>query len=1197
MFVTMKSCTAINLQKPNASNLPCGRHFFIVRGAFQRFFCAIASTLAVLILLGLCTNADVSAAESLLRQASGFFQTKEVAEVKVGAKVISRVEKNVRLYALKSHPDGFVWVLVPGTNDQYGWVSQKFLEELFLGEGLTDSECNAIYFQAESHIRDYREYWKAGKYDASEESYNEYVRIKEAYWGQSHPYMVAIYREHALNLTNLRRYDKAAEFLERSDAISKQCFGIGDVRYLPEALMQAMFATLRGDGDKANAFNQIVKRFASSSDGDSSDYKLDFHVNVGTQSITEGKFEDARTHFLAALDHATKSVGSTHYRTMETRLRLLEVELLIDSHETIVDDIERLLTDSQNFYGNNTALARQSLRLLAIALLAKGEYSNARSYFDQSIEMSMAVLRKGMSDAPLSQLLSTLDSAIKSDLAFGYFANAERRLDKMIELVGADFNIKASEQSQVYALLAQASFQLRNYERAAKFARQAIQHSKNSDAAVDPGIYSLLANSLTVTGRTVEAIAIYRSILDEQPNSSPEIEYYLANLLMKQGEVSEAEIYFKRSLLKCLALQGNGPLTESFDYHRQLGEIYRVLQDYTNATKSLARALSIGKRLYGEESLQAISAHMSLALLADDEGNADAMLNELDLLRKASNAYARRVVPFLTEQEQVMFLNGTENTTLAWCTGMALSSKNSRVARYCAEWSLNSKGIAHELSREARRSIGSRDPGDDMLSAIRRELATLSYLGDDSNIRAAIESLKLEERRLVYALSDADSGDTVRADQWMTIDQVTDSLGTSSAFVDIVRFDAGEIFEDDLRYLAIIYHSDWPSPRLCDLGSVKEIDASCIKVAKTFRNATQVLAVAPTAFLDTSNEDLGQLAKIFSPIFDFEGGDIDHVYICADSELWTVPWSAMRTSDNKYLIEEFSISLVNSGRDLRIRSGAPSSSEAVIFADPDFDDSSLSLPQGELLNPPGSDDVSKKVFVSFPVQPLPGTRREAEAITNSLNRYVNGGVRKFYGKDVNEVNLRLLASPQVVVCSTHGFYHPDFESAELKALEQAREVDSIYAALAPNSSSLLRCGLLLAGVNRSIREKSVKLDDSILTGLEISSFDLKDTELVVLSACNSGLGDRRIGEGLASLSQAFQIAGAQSVISTLWPISDELSVDVMSGFFEHLASKNSMAKALQLSQLDQLRRDETLVAHPWTWGAFVHTTQYLQTTP
>jgi CHAT domain-containing protein len=137
---------------------------------------------------------------------------------------------------------------------------------------------------------------------------------------------------------------------------------------------------------------------------------------------------------------------------------------------------------------------------------------------------------------------------------------------------------------------------------------------------------------------------------------------------------------------------------------------------------------------------------------------------------------------------------------------------------------------------------------------------------------------------------------------------------------------------------------------------------------------------------------------------------------------------------------------------------------------------------------------------------------------------------------------------------------------------------------------MVRCGIALAGANHAMQITNAIAEDGLLTGLEASLLNLQGTELVILSACDSGTGEVKIGEGMMSLRRAFRIAGAESVLASHWPVNDNATSQLMTEFMRRWRAGEPRAQAWREAQLELLRSKD--FSNPYFWSAFTLTGQW-----
>jgi CHAT domain-containing protein len=271
-------------------------------------------------------------------------------------------------------------------------------------------------------------------------------------------------------------------------------------------------------------------------------------------------------------------------------------------------------------------------------------------------------------------------------------------------------------------------------------------------------------------------------------------------------------------------------------------------------------------------------------------------------------------------------------------------------------------------------------------------------------------------------------------------------------------------------------------------------------------------------------------------------GDASRLLVSPDGALNLVPFEALVDEHGRYAIERYAISYLTSGRDLlRMQARRASRGLPVVFADPAF---------GE----PGQ--ASARYFA-----PLAVTAEEARAISDLFPDAVT-----FTGTHATKAALQHVVAPRILHIASHGFFLEETEGQP--------------------QNPLLRSGIALAGANLA-RDSQ---DDGILTALEAAQLNLWGTRLVTLSACNTGVGEVRNGEGVYGLRRAFVLAGAESVVMSLWPVSDAITREIMVAYYRGLRAGLGRGDALRNAKLAMLK-----VAgeqHPFYWASFIQSGEW-----
>jgi CHAT domain-containing protein len=707
--------------------------------------------------------------------------------------------------------------------------------------------------------------------------------------------------------------------------------------------------------------------------------------------------------------------------------------------------------------------------------------------------------------------------------------------------------------------------------------------------------------NLRVAAHDIEkAEALQRQVIAilERIHNTHTIQYAVA--LHNLGEVYlakhdnvRAEDLFQRSLAVTEAIEG----PESYRVSTKLQNLAIIARDEKDYAKALdydTRALTIRERILGADHADIASLLNNMAVIyhatGDDKQALPLFFRALEIrektvspyhtgtLNSVSNiartyaaagditeaiAFEQRAAAIVEKQLALNLAIGSEREKLAFVRGTAgrtdqtislhldQAPRDARAASLAALVVLQRKGrvldaMTHMFDAVRQHDVDSRDGAlFDQLNKTTTELAKVA-LGQDApshpdEQQQMIARLEARRERLETVLS-AHSAEFRAGTQVVTVEAVQAAIPMDAALLEYAVFRPfdpraernAEAFGPP-HYAAYVVRRQG-MPVGFDLGEAAAID--------------RMLNVLRTALRNPSSMDVKARANavygaVMAPL---RGslGSATHLVISPDGALNLVPFEALVDERGAYLIERYETSYVTSGRDLlRMQIAHPATNPPVIVADPFF---------GE---PPGKTAAFPMYFA-----PLGATGLEAQAIKRLFS-----DATLLVGSDATKARLQEVKAPEILHIASHGFFLEDPARGE--------------APSAPTGNPLLRSGLVLAGANQTVNGST----DGILTALEASGLDLWGTKLVTLSACDTGIGEIRNGEGVYGLRRAFLLAGAETVVMNLWPVSDYVARDVMETYYAGLHGGLGRGEALRNAKLAIMRR--RLRRHPYFWAGVI----------
>ena len=691
---------------------------------------------------------------------------------------------------------------------------------------------------------------------------------------------------------------------------------------------------------------------------------------------------------------------------------------------------------------------------------------------------------------------------------------------------------------------------------------------------------AILLNNLAILlidkGQFEEAAGLLgRSLaIDEalRPEDAANAAITLQNLgviARQRKEYAKAEDYYLRALV--LRRQTLGPDHPDIAFNlNNLANVYRAKGDIAKSLDTHFQALSIMQRAAGPYSGGTILSLGNIARTYAEIGDVVQAVEFQGRVDAAIETQFRLNLAIGSERQKLVFASSMADRT-ARTISLDVDNHFRRpdATELAALVVLQRKGRVLDAMTDAfasvRQRLGSAADQQllDQLTATTSELARLA-LSDPNAVAstdrvAAITRLEGQKERLEADLS-ARSAEFQAQARPVTLDAIRALIPDDAALIEFAVYrpfdpkaENNSTAYGKPRYVAYALMPHQPA-RGVDLGPAAIVDDAVEKLR-------QALGDPQRADVSTLSRRLD--AVVMQPIRVLVG-DSKQLLISPDGALNLVPFEALRDEEDRYAIERFAISYVSSGRDLlRLQVPRTSHSAPVVIANPVFGEPAADVTTGSKSHgqaPRRSvtsvDDLSGAYFA-----PLTSTAQEAEQI-KALFPEATVLTRERASRSA----ILALQAPRMLHIATHGFFLRD----------AAHKI--------PNP--LLRAGLALSGANTASRTTgSHPKDEGILTALEASNLNLWGTKLVTLSACDTGVGEIRNGEGVYGLRRAFFLAGAETLVMSLWPVRDSVTREMMTAYYRGLHQGLGRGDALRQAQLTMLARKPR--HHPFYWASFI----------
>jgi CHAT domain-containing protein/tetratricopeptide (TPR) repeat protein len=1005
--------------------------------------------------------------------------------------------------------------------------------------GIADSNYAATF----SRIGDI--YYNIENIDSSIFYFDLCVKAYRKIYPNGHPQLASNINNLGYFYQQLGNYSKAEPLLVEALKMQRKFFKDDNLDLASTIInLGYMYMNMARYNESEDLLIEALKMFKRLYPGDNSNVAIALN-NLGLLYCNQGKFQKAEPLYIEALEMDKRLYKGPHpdlAMAMDNLAALYQEEGKLQDAEPLFNkalEIRRII------YPNDNPNLASSLNNVASLYLNTGKLQEAEQFFKESLGIFSRLYKDGH---PYIEV--TLSNLATLNKRMGRYGEAEQLLIQSLNMSKKIFGDNHPD----------------------------VMRCKNN-----------LAQLYQEGGRLNDAEPLLKEVLANQRKNNQEDNSHLAisisnlaSLYKAQGKLEEAEKLFIESLEMSKRLF-RGDHEEVAGDLNNLANLYIEQDKFEKSEELLKESLEMTKRIYNDKHHDYASRELDLTSLYNYEGK----LKEAEPFFKDGLSVALDITnknfPYLSEREKNQFWS-KYNGWFEEFNSFAIRrmKDNPAILGNMYDNLLETKVlIMNSISKVKRRILNSKDSvlinQYKQWSSIKQQLIKLYSLSNKelNNNNINLDSISEAANRLEKEISKKSESFAESFEKkkitWRTIQAF---LKPDEAAVEIVRFRLikKNKFSDSIYYAAlIITDQTTENPEIVILKNGLELEDSAYK---SYREKLK---------LKSGNKD--SYDKYWSGIDEKLKG-IKKIFLAPDGIYNKLNPATFLKPDGKYLLEEQDIQLCTSTKDI-IANVYKSQKEsyllnnAELFGNPDFGLAKERLADlAAKYKPKENIDIAQADFENergMNLIDLPNTAKEINDIGKFL-KSKNWVVHSYLREEAIKSAVIAVKDPRVLHIATHGLFLNDVLSERENpfGIKSERIIEN----------PLLRSGLIFSGASNYIKNNTdiANIDDNgVLTAYEAMNLELDHTELVVLSACETGLGEIRNGEGVYSLQRAFQQAGAKTVLMSLWKVNDEATQELMTTFYSNWVSGMTKREAFSKAQLTVRNKYPS----PYYWGAFV----------